>query len=81
MILVHRLSGAELVVNADLIETVEAKPDSVITLIDGKRLLVQEAPEEIAAAVVRHRAAVLAAAGDAAAARAQLLFFPADEDR
>ncbi len=35
MIVVHRLSGAEVVVNADLVETVEANPDTVITLVDG----------------------------------------------
>jgi flagellar protein FlbD len=36
------------VVNSDQIETVEQNPDTVVTLISGNRLTVQETPERIA---------------------------------
>ncbi len=72
----HRLSGQQLVVNADLVETVAANPDTVITLVDGKRLMVLETPEQVAEAVVRHRAAVLGPAGEVGGASANLVFFP-----
>jgi len=35
-------------VNSDLIEVVERNPDTVITLVSGNRLTVQETPEQIA---------------------------------
>ncbi|MFE7329416.1 flagellar FlbD family protein [Streptomyces sp. NPDC057565] len=36
MIRLTRFNGSHLHVNADLIESVEATPDTVVTLIDGK---------------------------------------------
>lgn len=32
----------ELVLNAELIETIEETPDTVITLLNGKKLIVEE---------------------------------------
>ena len=55
MITVSRLDGSEVVVNAELIELVEAVPDTHLTLLDGKRLIVREAPEEIVARVIAYR--------------------------
>ena len=55
MITVSRLDGSEVVVNAELIELVEAMPDTHLTLTDGKRLIVREAPEEIVARVIAYR--------------------------
>lgn len=59
MILVKKLSGTEIVLNSDLIETIEATPDTVITLIDGTRYLVIESPAEIVDRVLNYRAALL----------------------
>ena len=47
MIIVTRLNGTEIVVNADLIETIESTPDTIVTLVDGTRYLVEEHPREI----------------------------------
>ena len=57
MIAVTRLGGAELVINADLIVTVEKTPDTVITLTTGDRIMVRESVDEVVAraAVFRHR--------------------------
>jgi flagellar protein FlbD len=60
MILLHRLRGESLVVDADLIETVEPVPDTVITQIDGHKLVVRESTSEVAALFILRRAAVLA---------------------
>lgn len=62
MILVHRLRGEPLYVNADLIETVEANPDTVLTLLDGRRLIVDEAPEVVVRRFTDFRASLLVAA-------------------
>jgi flagellar protein FlbD len=45
--------------NPDLIITVEANPDTVVTLTTGSKLLVAETPEEVAEAVRTWRASVL----------------------
>ena len=64
MILVHRLRGEPVYVNADLVESVEATPDTALTLVDGRRLLVTESPEDVVARFVRFRAKLLVAADD-----------------
>ena len=45
--------------NPDLVVTVEASPDTVVTLTTGSRLLVTETPEDVARAVRDWRASVL----------------------
>ncbi len=45
--------------NPDLVITIEASPDTVVTLTTGSRLLVTETPEEVARAVRDWRAGVL----------------------
>lgn len=47
MIRVTRINDAELVINADLIEFVEAIPESMITLTTGKKIMVKETIDDI----------------------------------
>jgi len=47
MIKVTRLNSSELVINCDLIEFVEAIPESMISLITGKKIIVTENIDEI----------------------------------
>lgn len=47
MIQVTRLNGKPFILNAELIRTVEASPDTVITLINGDHLVVAETLEQI----------------------------------
>lgn len=47
MIKITRFNGTELYVNATLIEIVEATPDSVITLVNGKKVVAKESVAEI----------------------------------
>lgn len=60
MIMLTRLNGARFVLNPDLIERVEATPDTVITLVDGKHYLVTEGLLEVIDLVQRSRASLLA---------------------
>ena len=55
MIAVHRLTQPdhELYVNPDLIQVVEANPDTVIVLTNGTRFVVAETPAEVARARAR----------------------------
>jgi len=49
MIQVTRLDGAVMVVNVDQIAWIEGMPDTVISLMNGEKLLVREAPELLVA--------------------------------
>lgn len=60
MISLTRLSGAELVLNSDLIERVDKTPDTVITLTTGAKYVVSESLQAVVAAVRLHRAEVIA---------------------
>ena len=62
MIIVTRLNGETLGVNADLVERIEAMPDTVITFVDGKKLLVRDTVDELIDKVLQYRAAILRAA-------------------
>lgn len=62
MILLRRLNGTELGVNADLIERVESTPDTVLTLVDGTKYVVSEPAQEVVALIIEFRARILAAA-------------------
>ncbi len=62
MIRLTRLSGYELYLNADLICSVEAHPDTVVTLVDGKHYVVTESTPEVVDAITRYRASILAMA-------------------
>lgn len=57
MICLTRLGGSEVVINTDLIVTVEKTPDTVITLTTGDRIMVKESVDDVVdrAAAFRHR--------------------------
>ena len=55
MIHVTRLNNEEFIVNADLIEFIEKTPDTVLTLVTGKKLMVRESSDEIVQRVLDYR--------------------------
>ena len=62
MIRLTRLNGSELYLNADLVATVEAHHDTVVTLVDGKTYVVLEGADEVVHRITDYRAVVLATA-------------------
>lgn len=60
MITVTRLNGPAFALNPDLIERIEATPDTVITLVEGTKYVVRESVEEIIQQVQEAKAAVIA---------------------
>jgi len=64
MILVHRMKGEPLYLNADLIEFVESTPDTVITLADGRKMMVAETPAEVVDLAKLFRASVIVASDE-----------------
>jgi flagellar protein FlbD len=55
MIALRRLNGQALMVNADLIESLESTPDTVVTLTSGNKLIVRDSPAEIADKIVEYK--------------------------
>ncbi len=47
MIKLSRLDGETFVVNADLIQYVESRPDTFVTLTTGERVVVAESMDEV----------------------------------
>ena len=54
MIKVTRLNNKEVVVNAELIRTVEQLPDTTITLINGDHLIVKEPMDDVVQRVIEY---------------------------
>jgi flagellar protein FlbD len=57
MIKLRRLDGEDFILNADLIQYVEARPDTFITLTTGERLVVAESMDEVLRRAVAYQQA------------------------
>lgn len=55
MIRLTRLNHQSLILNADLIKSIEQPHDTVVTLLTGEKLMVEEAPDEIVRRVREYR--------------------------
>jgi uncharacterized protein YlzI (FlbEa/FlbD family) len=55
-----RLNGNPIALNSDLIKFVEKAPDTVITLINGEKIIVRESSDDVIRRIVDFRRSVLA---------------------
>ncbi len=62
MVPLTRITGVQFALNPDLIERVDRTPDTIITLVDGTKYIVQDTLDEVVLAILEYRAQVLAAA-------------------
>lgn len=62
MIVLTRLNRSRFAVNPDLIERVQATPDTTLIMVDGATFVVTETMDDVIAQITRFRAGVLAAA-------------------
>jgi flagellar protein FlbD len=60
VISVTRLNGERFALNPDLIERVEAHPDTVAFLVDGTKYVVKETVDEVLQEIREFRASILA---------------------
>lgn len=68
MIVLTRLNRSRFAVNPDLIERVQATPDTTIIMVDGATFVVTETMDDVIGRIIRFRAGVLAAAASLIAA-------------
>lgn len=59
MIELTRLGGQRFVLNAELIQEVEATPDTIVTLTNGQKLMVKEPVDAVRNAVIEYKRAIL----------------------
>lgn len=64
MIVLTRLNRSRFAVNPDLIERIQAAPDTTIVMVDGATFVVSESMDDVIESVVRFRARVLSAVGE-----------------
>jgi flagellar protein FlbD len=58
MILVKKINQQEIIVNPDLIETIEFSPHAVLSLTTGVKVIIDETAEEIIRKVIEFRRAI-----------------------
>lgn len=58
MITLHKLNGLKVVVNAELIETLEPGPETLVLLATGNKITVRERADEVIEKVLEYRKAV-----------------------
>jgi flagellar protein FlbD len=63
MIKVTRLNNSVLIINADMIQSVQATPDTLITLTNNDKIMVKEALEEVSQRIVDYQRAVYSTPG------------------
>jgi len=54
LITLTRLNGTNFVVNAELIRTIEERPDTTIVLINGETFIVRERMDEVVARAIEY---------------------------
>jgi len=59
MIKLTNLGGEKFVLNADYIETIESKPDTVIKLFNEKKYIVKESIDEVIQRVVEYKRKIM----------------------
>ena len=76
MIKLTRLNRNEIVVNSDLIEHIEITPDTVLTLINGEKLVVTEPVDAVIERIVAFKRRILSGLEVANQAAGSVAFRP-----
>ena len=58
MIRVKLLNNAEMIINADLVETIESAPDTIITLTTGRKIIASNSVEEVIARAMAYHSRI-----------------------
>ena len=61
LILVTRFNGSQFYINAELIQTIEATPDTVISMVNNSKIVVKETPQVLIERIIEYRQKTLGA--------------------
>lgn len=59
MIEITRLNNKKIILNAELIETIESTPNTIITTTTGKKIIAKEMVEEVVDLVIEYKKKIL----------------------
>lgn len=59
MIIVTKLNDDPIVINAEMIKSLESHPDTIMTLLSGEKIIVKESVEVIIERVVAYKKVIL----------------------
>lgn len=54
MVTLTRLNDRQIVVNAEMIRTIESTPDTTLTMTSGDRMIVKETVDEVVSRVIEY---------------------------
>lgn len=60
MIKLRRFNNSSFVLNAEIIQMIEETPDTMITLVNGQRILVLDSIEEVTNMIIEYKRKILA---------------------
>ena len=55
MILVKKINGDEIVVNCDLIQTIEFMPHALLSLTTGEKIIIDETRDELLRKIIEYK--------------------------
>lgn len=55
MIKVTKINGERFVINSDLIEFIDQKPDTIISMTSGKKVIITESIDEVIKLIIEYR--------------------------
>ena len=58
MIVVKKVNQQEIIVNCDLIQTIEFTPDAVMSLTTGEKIIVDESRDDLLSKIIEYKRAV-----------------------
>ena len=64
MIRVHRLNEQEFLINCELIEFVEETPNTVISMVSGRKIVVKETSEQIKKLIIEYKRKIFGSFAD-----------------
>lgn len=67
MIALTHMNGDQFTLNCEMIETVESKPDTTITLFNGRKYIVRESADQVVESVIAYKNAAYSIHGSVSA--------------
>lgn len=64
VIILTRLNGGQFSVNPDLLQRIDSAPDTILTLVDGTKYIVEESMPQVIDLITTYRATLVARAQD-----------------
>lgn len=55
MISIKKLNGKEIIINCELIETIEALPDTTITTLNGKKFITTDSVDDVIEKIIKYK--------------------------